>query len=80
MHRIKIFFFLLCSVLPSKAQSYTYKEPTQKATSIVFNDQAPKHEVQAVWLTTIGGIRLASFIRSVFSVCRKTEARALLYP
>ena len=34
----------MCSVLTAKAQS------------IVFNNQAPKHEVRAVWLTTIGGI------------------------
>ena len=34
----------MCSVLAAKAQS------------IVFNNQAPKHEVRAVWLTTIGGI------------------------
>lgn len=44
MRRIYIFFILLCSVLTAKAQS------------IVFNNQAPKHEVRAVWLTTIGGI------------------------
>lgn len=30
--------------------------PTSSQPSIVFNDQAPKHEVRAVWLTTIGGI------------------------
>ena len=34
----------MCSVLAAKAQS------------IVFNNQVPKHEVRAVWLTTIGGI------------------------
>lgn len=44
MNRFKIFFIVLCSVLAAKAQS------------IVFNNQVPKHEVRAVWLTTIGGI------------------------
>ena len=44
MKRFKIFFIVLCSVLAAKAQS------------IVFNNQVPKHEVRAVWLTTIGGI------------------------
>ncbi len=44
MKRFKIFFIVLCSVLTAKAQS------------IVFNNQVPKHEVRAVWLTTIGGI------------------------
>ena len=44
MKRFKIFFIILCSVLAAKAQS------------IVFNNQVPKHEVRAVWLTTIGGI------------------------
>ncbi len=44
MKRIKIFFILLCLVLGIKAQSFVY------------NDQAPKYEVRAVWLTTIGGI------------------------
>ena len=80
MHRIKIFFFLLCSVLPSKAQSYTYKEPTQKATSIVFNDQAPKHEVRAVWLTTIGGIDWPhSYAQSSLSAEKqKQELRSIL--
>ena len=28
----------------------------RKSQSIVFNNQVPKHEVRAVWLTTIGGI------------------------
>ena len=80
MHRIKIFFFLLCSVLPSKAQSHTYKEPTQKATSIVFNDQAPKHEVRAVWLTTIGGIDWPhSYAQSSLSAEKqKQELRSIL--
>ena len=80
MHRIKIFFFLLCSVLPSKAQSYTYKEPTQKATSIVFNGQAPKHEVRAVWLTTIGGIDWPhSYAQSSLSAEKqKQELRSIL--
>lgn len=44
MKRFKIFFIVLCSVLAANAQS------------IVFNNQVPKHEVRAVWLTTIGGI------------------------
>lgn len=29
---------------------------TSKSQSFVYNNQAPKHEVRAVWLTTIGGI------------------------
>ncbi len=44
MRRIYIFFLFICSVLATKAQS------------IIYNNQAPKHEVRAVWLTTIGGI------------------------
>ena len=56
MKRFKIFFIVLCSVLAAKAQS------------IVFNNQVPKHEVRAVWLTTIGGIDCP-----VFLFCRKAE-------
>ena len=56
MKRFKIFFIVLCSVLAAKAQS------------IVFNNQVPKHEVRAVWLTTIGGIDWPhSYAQSSFS-------------
>ena len=44
MRRIYILFLLLGLFLSAKAQSFVY------------NDQAPKYEVRAVWLTTIGGI------------------------
>ena len=44
MRRIYILFLLLGPFLSAKAQSFVY------------NDQAPKYEVRAVWLTTIGGI------------------------
>ena len=44
MRKIYILLVLFSIVLASSAQS------------IVFNNQAPKHEVRAVWLTTIGGI------------------------
>lgn len=44
MRRINILFILFYFVLTSHAQS------------IVCNTQTPKHEVRAVWLTTIGGI------------------------
>ena len=44
MQRIKIFFLFLCCILGAKAQS------------VVVSNHAPKHEVRAVWLTTIGGI------------------------
>ena len=44
MRRIYIIFLLLALFLSGKAQSF------------VFNDKAPKYEVRAVWLTTIGGI------------------------
>ena len=44
MKRLYTFFILLSLFWGVKAQS------------IVFNSQAPKHEVRAVWLTTIGGI------------------------
>ena len=45
MRRNIIILMFLSLVLGSKAQE-----------SVVFNNQAPKHEVRAVWLTTIGGI------------------------
>lgn len=44
MRRIYIIFLLLGLFLSAKSQSFVY------------NDQAPKYEVRAVWLTTIGGI------------------------
>ena len=44
MRRIYILFLLLGLFLSAKAQSFVY------------NDQAPKYEVRAVWLTTISGI------------------------
>ena len=44
MRRIYILFLLFCLFLEGKAQSFVY------------NDKAPKYEVRAVWLTTIGGI------------------------
>ena len=44
MQRFKIFFLLLCCFCCAKAQS------------VMVSDHAPKHEVRAVWLTTIGGI------------------------
>ena len=68
MRRIYIFFILLCSVLAAKAQS------------IVFNDQAPKHEVRAVWLTTIGGSDWPhSYSQSPYSAEKqKQELRTIL--
>lgn len=68
MRRIYIFFILLCSVLTAKAQS------------IVFNNQAPKHEVRAVWLTTIGGIDWPhSYSQSPHSAeIQKQELRTIL--
>ena len=45
MKRFKIFF-----------SSFYALFLAAKAQSIVFNNQVPKHEVRAVWLTTIGGI------------------------
>ena len=68
MRRIYIFLILLCSVLAAKAQS------------IVFNDQAPKHEVRAVWLTTIGGIDWPhSYSQSPYSAEKqKQELRTIL--
>ena len=58
----------MCSVLAAKAQS------------IVFNDQAPKHEVRAVWLTTIGGIDWPhSYSQSPYSAEKqKQELRTIL--
>ena len=70
MNKNKIFFLVLCSILaynsPSRAQqeqatllqeqATLQQKPTTHAASIVYNNQAPKHEVRAVWLTTIGGI------------------------
>ena len=44
MQRIYTLLILFTIVLGTKAQS------------LIFNDQAPKYEVRAVWLTTIGGI------------------------
>ncbi len=64
MRKIYIFLILLGSVLAAKAQS------------IVFNNQAPKHEVRAVWLTTIGGIDWPhSYSQSPFSA--KKQQREL---
>lgn len=59
---------LLCLFLGTKAQS------------IVFNDQAPKHEVRAVWLTTIGGIDWPhSYSQSPYSAEKqKQELRDIL--
>lgn len=45
MTRNYVILLLLCFFLVAKAQE-----------SVVFNNQAPKHEVRAVWLATIGGI------------------------
>ena len=58
----------MCSVLTAKAQS------------IVFNNQAPKHEVRAVWLTTIGGIDWPhSYSQSPHSAeIQKQELRTIL--
>ena len=56
MRRNKIFYLLLGSLLACQTPSLAHQEPTQNFSSIVFSDQAPKHEVRAVWLTTIGGI------------------------
>ena len=61
MKRFKIFFIVLCSVFAAKAQS------------IVFNNQVPKYEVRAVWLTTIGGIDWPTLLCPVFLFCRKAE-------
>ena len=51
-----------------------------KAQSIVFNGQAPKHEVRAVWLTTIGGIDWPNFYsQSPYSAEKqKQELRSIL--
>lgn len=51
-----------------------------KAQSIVFNNQAPKHEVRAVWLTTIGGIDWPhSYSQSPYSAEKqKQELRNIL--
>ena len=51
-----------------------------KAQSIVFNNQAPKHEVRAVWLTTIGGIDWPhSYSQSPYSAEKqKQELRDIL--
>ena len=56
MNRNKIFYLLFGSLLACQTPCLAHQEPTQNSTSIVFSDQAPKHEVRAVWLTTIGGI------------------------
>lgn len=47
---------LLGTFLPSEAQNKVEEKQTSSVPSIMYNDQAPKHEVRAVWLTTIGGI------------------------
>ncbi len=44
MQRFKILFLFLCCFLGTKAQNF------------MLGDKTPKHEVRAVWLTTIGGI------------------------
>ena len=68
MKRLYTFLMLLCLFLGTKAQS------------IVFNDQAPKHEVRAVWLTTIGGIDWPhSYSQSPYSAEKqKQELRDIL--
>ncbi len=68
MQRIKIFFLFLCCILGAKAQS------------VVVSNHAPKHEVRAVWLTTIGGIDWPhSYSQSAHSAEKqKQELRSIL--
>ena len=68
MHRFKIFFLLLYVVITAKAQS------------IILANHAPKHEVRAVWLTTIGGIDWPhSYSQSPLSIEKqKQEFRDIL--
>ena len=46
----------LGSILPAQARNIPEKKQILPGSSIIYNSQAPKHEVRAVWLTTIGGI------------------------
>mgnify|MGYP000459413467 FL=1 len=46
----------LGSILPAQARNIPEKKQILPGTSIIYNSLAPKHEVRAVWLTTIGGI------------------------
>lgn len=68
MNRIKIFFLLLLPFLSTKAQS------------VITTNHAPKHEVRAVWITTIGGIDWPhSYSQSAHSAEKqRQELRAIL--
>lgn len=46
----------LGSILPAQARNIPEKKQILPGSSIIYNSLAPKHEVRAVWLTTIGGI------------------------
>ena len=46
----------LGSILPAQARNIPEKKQILPGASIIYNSLAPKHEVRAVWLTTIGGI------------------------
>lgn len=79
----RIFFqisLLLTMVMSLQAQNTILDSSVHRATSgsslqsMIFNNHPPKHEVRAVWLTTIGGIDWPhSYAQSAY--LQKAEAR-----
>ena len=85
----RVFFqisLLLTMVMSLQAQNAILDSSVHRATSgsslqsMIFNNHPPKHEVRAVWLTTIGGIDWPhSYAQSAYSAEKqKQELVAIL--